>query len=98
MPRVILSARAQYDIGRLRNFLLEKDTNAAKRAVLAIREAFIPLKQSPVIGRPVEDHPELRELIIDFGASGYLALYRYEPANDTVVILAIKHQREDEYK
>ena len=98
MPRVILSARAQGDIGRLRNFLLEKDINAAKRAVLAIREAFLPLKQSPVIGRPVEDHPELRELIIDFGATGYLALYRYERANDTVVILAIKHQREDDYK
>ena len=98
MPRVILSARAQGDIGRLRNFLLEKDINAAKRAVLAIREAFLPLKQSPVIGRPVEDHPELRELIIDFGARGYLAMYRYEPANDAVVILAIKHQREDSYK
>ena len=98
MPRVILSARAQGDIGRLRNFLLEKDINAAKRAVLAIREAFLPLKQSPVIGRPVEDHPELRELIIDFGATGYLAMYRYEPANDAVVILAIKHQREDDYK
>ena len=98
MPQVILSARAQSDIVRLRNFLLEKDINATKRAVLAIREAFLPLKQSPVIGRPVEDHPELRELIIDFGATGYLALYRYEPANDTVVILAIKHQREDDYK
>ena len=98
MPQVILSARAQGDIGRLRNFLLEKDINAAKRAVLAIREAFLPLKQSPIIGRPVEDHPELRELIIDFGASGYLAMYRYERANDTVVILAIKHQREDGYK
>ena len=98
MPRVILSARAQGDIVRLRNFLLEKDINAAKRAVLAIREAFLPLKQSPVIGRPVEDHPELRELIIDFGARGYLAMYRYEPANDAVVILAIKHQREDDYK
>ena len=98
MPRVILSARAQGDIVRLRNFLLEKDINATKRAVLAIREAFLPLKQSPVIGRPVEDHPELRELIIDFGATGYLALYRYEPANDAVVILAIKHQREDDYK
>ena len=71
---------------------------SSKRAVLAIREAFLPLKQSPVIGRPVEDHPELRELIIDFGATGYLAMYRYEPANDTVVILAIKHQREDDYK
>ena len=54
MPRVILSTRAQSDIVRLRNFLLEKDINSAKRAVLAIREAFLPLKQSPIIGRPVE--------------------------------------------
>ena len=35
---------------------------------------------------------------IDFGASGYLALYRFESALDTVTILAIKHQREDDYK
>ena len=51
-----------------------------------------------MIGRPIEDHPELRELTIDFGSSGYLVMYRYEPAADTVVILAIKHQREDDYK
>ena len=51
-----------------------------------------------MIGRPVEDHDDLRELVIDFGASGYLALYRFEPTMDAVTILAIKHQREDDYK
>ena len=51
-----------------------------------------------MIGRPVEDHGDLRELVIDFGTSGYLALYRFEPTMDAVTILAIKHQREDDYK
>jgi plasmid stabilization system protein ParE len=98
MPYVRLSARAQSDIFRLHAFLLKKDLNAAKRAVLAIREAFIPLKQSHMVGRPVEDYGELLELVIEFGATGYLALYRFEPAPDVVTILAVKHQREDDYK
>jgi len=51
-----------------------------------------------MIGRPVEDHDDLRELVIDFGASGYLAMYRFERTLDAVTILAIKHQREDDYK
>ena len=98
MPLVRLSARAQFDISRLYSFLLEKDSNAAKRALLAIREAFISLQQSHLIGRPVEDYLELRELVIDFGASGYLALYRFEVSLNVVTILAIKHQREDDYQ
>ena len=78
--------------------MASKDINAAKRALLIIREAFLPLQHAPMIGRPVEDHDGLRELVIDFGASGYLALYRYEPTLEAVTILAIKHQREDDYK
>jgi hypothetical protein len=66
--------------------------------VLAIREAFMPLKHSHMIGRPVEDYDDLRELVINFGTTGYLALYRFEPSLDAVTILAIKHQREDDYK
>jgi plasmid stabilization system protein ParE len=65
---------------------------------LAIREAFMPLQRTPLIGRPVEARDDLRELVIDFGASGYLALCRFEPALDAVTILAIKHQSEDDYK
>jgi len=98
MPHVRLSVRAQSDISRLHAFLLKKDSNAAKRAVLAIREAFMPLEQSHMVGRPVENYDTLRELVIDFGATGYLALYRFEPSLDVVTILAIKHQREDGYK
>lgn len=98
MPQVRLSVRAQSDISRLYAFLLKKDLDAAQRALLAIRVAFLPLKQSCMIGRPVEDHGDLRELVIDFGASGYLALYRFEPSLNIVTILAIKHQREDDYK
>lgn len=98
MPQIILSARAQSDISRLHAFLLEKDLAAAMRAMLAIREALMPLKRSHMIGRPVEDHESLRELVIDFGSTGYLALYRFEQSSDVVTILAIKHQREDEYK
>ncbi|MHB1290585.1 MAG: type II toxin-antitoxin system RelE/ParE family toxin [Sulfuricella sp.] len=98
MPHVRLSVRAQSDLSQLHAFLFEKDASAAKRAVLAIREALMPLKHSPMIGRPVEDHDDLRELVIDFGASGYLAMYRFERTLDAVTILAIKHQREDDYK
>jgi plasmid stabilization system protein ParE len=36
--------------------------------------------------------PEYREWLIDFGDSGYVAMYRL--AGDRVVILAVRHQRE----
>lgn len=98
MPQVRLSARAQSDLFRLHTFLLSKDVDAAKRPVIAIRGAFVSLKQTPMIGRLVEDSDDLRELVIDFGSSGYLALYRFEAALDAVTILAIKHQREDDYQ
>jgi plasmid stabilization system protein ParE len=50
------------------------------------------LKDHPLIGRPVE--ADLRELLISRGRTGYIALYRYNPANDVVLVLRIRHQRE----
>ena len=98
MPHLRLSARAQSDLSRLHLFLTGNDINTTKRAMLAIREALRSLAPAPNIGRLVEDSEDLRELVIDFGASGYLALYRLEPALDAVTILAVKHQREDDYQ
>ena len=98
MPHLRLSARAQSDLSRLHLFLTGNDINTTKRAMLAIREALRSLAHAPNIGRLVEDSEDLRELVIDFGASGYLALYRLEPALDAVTILAVKHQREDDYQ
>ena len=52
----------------------------------------------PGIGAPVPDRAGLRKLVIDFGDTGYTALYRYSKNTDTIRVLAIKHQKEDDYK
>ena len=62
-----------------------------------IIKAIQVLGFQPGIGRPAEDlGPECRELPIDFGSNGYIALYRLK--GDEVIILAIRHQPENEYK
>lgn len=96
MPHVRLSARAQLDLVRLHRFLTEKDSATASRAIDEIQASLIPLTRMPKIGRPVED--SLRELIIDFGNSGYLALYDFDEAIEEVVVLAVRHQKEFDYK
>ena len=81
---------------RLYRFLAGRNTDAARRAIKAIRESVKVLARQPGIGRPVEDmEPEYREWIIDFGDSGYVALYRYD--GETAVIPAVRHQRETGY-
>ncbi len=75
MPHLRLSARAQSDLTRLRTFLAQKDINAAKRALLVIREAFMPLVHAPMIGRPVENRIPRNEVSLSFcPASGHVRL------------------------
>ncbi len=76
-------------------FLREQSPEAASRAVSAITSAIDTLERHPLIGRRVDG--EIRELVISYGKSGYLALYRHVPARDEVRILAIRHQRELDY-
>jgi len=96
MPRLTWSPAALRDVQRLYRFLSEKDASSAKRAVKIIREGVKIIARQPGIGRPAEDMaPEYREWTIDFGATGYVALYRYDKA--TAVILAVRHQREAGY-
>lgn len=93
MPRLIWSPQALLDVQRLYRFLASKNTDAAKRAVKAIRQEVKVLGQQPGIGRPIEDmSDEFREWVIDFGDSGYVARYRLDA--DEIVILAVRHQRE----
>ena len=70
-------------------------TAVAGRAIRSIFEAVDILERHPQIGRPVEHG--LRELVISYGKTGYLALYRFDPKADEVRILAIRHQRELDY-
>lgn len=55
------------------------------------------LETTPAIGRPIDDVVGLRELLIPFGRSGYVALYRQEAAEDAVYVLAFRHQKEAGY-
>ena len=93
MPHLRWSAPALLDIQRLYRFLSPKNPGAAKRAVQAIRQGVKVLGLQPGIGRPIEDLPEqFREWPIDFGDSGYVARYHFD--GDTVVVLAVRHQKE----
>ena len=93
MPRLIWSPQSLSDVQRLYRFLATKNIDVAKRAVMTIREGVQRIALQPNSGRPVDDmDPEYREWLIDFGESGYVALYRYD--GTTAVILAVKHQKE----
>lgn len=97
MPQVIVTEGAAQGFERCRRFLAAKDPEAAKRAGQAIERQFLLLETAPDIGRPFPEMPELREVVIAFGDSGYVALYRQEAAADTVYILAFRHQKEAGY-
>ena len=97
MPRVIITQGAANGLERCRLFLVEKNPQAARRAGQAIERQFALLETSPDIGRPIDDLPELRELIVAFGESGYVALYRHEFESDTAYVLAFRHQKEAGY-
>jgi plasmid stabilization system protein ParE len=92
LARLIYAGRALADLDRLTAFLIKTDPKAALKTVALIEEAVKVLARHPLIGRPVE--PPLRELVISRGKTGYLALYSFEPADDAVLILALRHQRE----
>lgn len=93
MSRLIWSPSALLDVQRLYRFLAPKNSEAAKRAVQAIRQGVKVLEQQPGLGRPVEDmDDEFRDWIIDFGDTGYVARYRVD--QHSITILAVRHQKE----
>ncbi len=88
---------ARDDLKRLYSFLVEQNIYAAKHALEAINKAIELLKTFPFTCRKAKaDSPFLRELVITFGANGYVALFEIEE-NNIVTILAVRHQREDDF-
>lgn len=97
MYRVRFTPEAKEDLKRLYAFLVSKDKLAAKHALQAIHGAMETLKQFPFTCRKATpENPFLRELVIHFGASGYVALFEIEEG-DVVTILAVRHQREEDF-
>ncbi|MDD5469113.1 MAG: type II toxin-antitoxin system RelE/ParE family toxin [Anaerolineales bacterium] len=95
--RIIITPGAVSGLERCRLFLAGKNPRAARRAADTIKKAFAMLGDHPEIGRPYAQETGLRELLIAFGDSGYVALYRHETVEDAVVIVAFRHQKEDGY-
>lgn len=96
MARVVYSEAAIEDLERIVEFLLEASAGSALAAMRQIRTAVEVLAAHPRIGRRVRG--QLRELVISHGATGHLALYRFDPSRDVVRILRVRHQREAGYR
>ena len=91
------TVEAKADLQRLYFFLAENDVEAAKRALETINTAWELLEEFPFSCRKVDSsNPFLREFVISFGRSGYVALFEIED-KETITILAIRHQRENDY-
>ena len=95
MTRIVLAEQTQSDLVRIFDFLIEFAPDTTEKRVNEIVAAIDILQTSPKIGRPIAFG--LRELVISTG-SGFLALYRFDPIEDTAYVLAIKSQRELDYK
>lgn len=102
--RVKLTREAQDDLLGLHDFLLEPELSRAgggdvaivDKAIAAIQDGLATPQRSPFTFRKAAQSPFLRELVISFGASGYVALFEIA-GPDKVVIAAVRHQREDDY-
>ena len=92
MAKVVYAPNALANLERAFTHLAAQEPGAARAAASAIREAVKLLAHHPFVGRVVEG--ELRELVISFGRTGYVALYRFVATRAEVRILAIRHQRE----
>lgn len=97
---VIFEPEAEADLLRLYEFQLERaecieDLEIAERAVQAIDAAIGALATTPFLFRKEAGGRSAlrRELVVPFGASGYVV--KYEIATpELVVVLAVRHQLE----
>ncbi|HEY1212574.1 MAG TPA: type II toxin-antitoxin system RelE/ParE family toxin [Bryobacteraceae bacterium] len=98
MARIVLAPEIHEDFDRIFEFLFEHTPERAAECIDDIVSALDILQSSPMIGRPVDNSPGMRELVISNGAHGYLALYRFLPEFDAVFVVAIRSQRELRYR
>lgn len=101
--RVRLTRDAEADLDRLFDFVLERelardggDLTLPAQAVAALRAGFATLSAAPFTCRKAGKSPFLRELVVAFGRSGYVALFEIDDES-TVTVVAVRHQREDDY-
>ena len=95
MSRIELAPEVANDFDRILDRLAEFQIESRAERIGEIVQAISVLENNPLIGRPVEGN--MNELIIGRDSNGYVALYRYVAAIDTVFMLAIRGRREAGY-
>lgn len=101
---VTLLDEAVADLQRLQDFAIERelasetpDWTTPQRALDAISEGMRLLSWSPFSCRKAElGNGRSRELVVPFGGAGYVVLF--EIVGNDVVVGAVRHQREEDYR
>lgn len=101
---VTLLEEAVADLQRLEDFAIERelasetpDWTTPQRALDAISEGMRLLSWSPFTCRKAElGNGRSRELVVPFGGAGYVVLF--EIVGNDVVVGAVRHQREEDYR
>ena len=89
---------AKSDLERWFGFLAEQDLEAEEQGLDVMGRAWTILEEFSFSCRKAEDsNPFVREIVIPFGSTGYVALFEIED-RQTVTVLAVRHQREDDYR
>lgn len=101
---VTLLEEAIADLWRLQDFAIERelasetpDWTMPQRALDAISDGMRLLSWSPFTCRKAElGNGRSRELVVPFGGAGYVVLF--EIVGNDVVVGAVRHQREEDYR
>ena len=100
---VALLIGAEDDLDRLFDQLLARELSTEDgkldlpaEAVAAVRAGIGMLEKFPFTCRKADDSAFLREVVIPFGRTGYVALFEIV-SNEQVAVSAIRPQREDDY-
>lgn len=92
MASLRFTPAALRDLERLAAFLRQSDPETADETIPLILDGLKVLATHPLIGRPIDSRR--RELLVFRGRTGYVAQYSFSPADDEVILLAVRHQRE----
>lgn len=95
MSHVELAPEVADDLERIFVHLADHQVDDIPARINGIIQAISVLEVNPLIGRPVEGNK--RELVIGRRARGYVALYCYLAEIDTVIVLALRGQKEAGY-
>ena len=101
--QVALTRGALDDLERLFDFIVDRELaredgnlDLAQDALAAIRQGLELLERFPFTCRKASNSPFLRELVIPFASTGYVALFEIVDET-TVLVAAVRHQREEDY-